>query len=495
MTRVALLRQVVVDSILWVVAAGLAVHLAYGLGWRVDVTDDGRHTLSTAAVEVAGSLRQPVVARAYLSSGLAAPYHEHRDAALQLLSALSSASGGRIVVVDQDPTDDPAVAAAAQEAGIRPVPYVARDGDRQEQRVVFLGVQLEQEGRRVVLDVLPSVQRMEYELVRALRAVSTSADERASVGWVVGHGEPDPAALPPEHPLGQVAAQLGLTAQLDRVTLDGPVASDVLLWVGPQRPVPVEAQRRVDEHLRGGGALVLFVGTQRPSPTGEQLVSVPHGLQRMLGHYGVSLGAELLVDRLSHEVLALAGAPPGPSVFAPVSRNLDRAVPAVRDLERVVLPFASAVAPVDPLPAAVHAEVWARSGGSSAALTPPDLSVAALEARLRSPVDGEDAGPHPVVTVLSGELPALFADAEGPQAPTRLAVVGSSDAAANTPELVLNLVDWALDDPALIAIRSRGGPPAPLDRPERPAVVKAALLTPGLVVVLGLLVLGLRRDP
>jgi len=54
--------------------------------------------------------------------------------------------------------------------------------------------------------------------------------------------------------------------------------------------------------------------------------------------------------------------------------------------------------------------------------------------------------------------------------PTRALVVSSGDLVVNHPDFVLDAVDWLLDDPALLAVRSRAVaadplmPPAPAAR-------------------------------
>jgi len=503
-----MLRQLGVDTVLWAAVAVAVAHLLAALFGPVDLTADGRHTLAPVSHDTARGLAEPVVARVFFSSGMAAPYHEHRRTALELLRALARASDGRLVVVDQDPAVDPAVAAAAREAGIRPVPYVARDGDEAQRRTVFLGVLLEQGERRVVLDVLPQVERMEYDLVRGLRAVTTPGDERPSIGWVVGHGEPDPSALPDEHPLSAVIAELGAGAELQPTRLDGPSAHDVLLLLAPSSPVPLADQVWLEQHVMGGGAVVAFVGSYSPVANGE-LAQVPHGLQRLWGHWGVELGAEVLLDRLSNDRLALPG--PGgqrvPAVRHPlalVSRNLDRSARPVRELDRLVLPFASPVRPVEPGPPEAERQVWARTGGSAVAVE----ELPGLDPRtLAEPIPGEVAGPHEVMVAVTGSVPSLFASRPLPDGvelsqaervatsrPTRLVVVGSSHAAVNHPDLVANLVDWALDDPALLRIRSRGGPAPALELSGPPGRVKAWVVGgPALAVGLLVAALGWRR--
>ena len=174
----------------------------------------------------------------------------------------------------------------------------------------------------------------------------------------------------------------------------------------------------------------------------------------------------------------------------------------MRDLRRVVAPFASSVAPSDAITATVEPEAWVRTGPGAVRVRPPvplDPTAAA------EPLPGEEPGPHTLVLALSGRFQSFWADRVPPPGvdaaeverdgrPARMVVAGSADLVANNPALVENALDWLLDDPALIDVRTRGGGTPPLDAPSPGAALwlKAAIV--GLpLLLLALIGLVVRR--
>jgi hypothetical protein len=503
-------------SALWAVLALLWVHLAYtcaggGLG-RLDLTSDGRFSLSDGAREVVRQLEQPVAVRLYVTERLDPPYHHHKVALLDLLSELDAASGGRISVSVVDPGTDEAAAQEAMERGVSAVSYAFRSRDRSEQRRVWLGAAVMSGGRSVALPVLPSVEHFELELVRAIRTVSLEEEERIVIGWWLGHGEPDPFTAPEGSPLRTLRQRLSSRATLrplDDPEQPVPEDVDVLMIAAPSAEVSPRALFQLDKFVRGGGKVLLFVSSFRPDL--ERMVPVPveHGLHAWLGNLHVRLGRDLLLDRVHSEVLPLPARGRIVQVrhpLAPVTTALDRAEPTVRALPRLVLPFASSLSVVEPLPDGLQVEVWAETepeAGALKGLVTLDPSVIP-STRLSSEVPG----PHAVVVAVTGVAPSLFEGRMLPSGiepseqiatprPARLVVVSSADAVANDLDLVENAVDWLVEDPSLVGIRARRLADPELPRPSRgvAGAVRAALVgIPLMVLALGLL-LSRRSGP
>jgi len=497
--RVALLRLVRLKTALWVVLAVLLNHLAAALPLRVDLTSDQRHTLSLVARDSVAGLERPLLAQVVFSEGLAAPYHDHRSALLDLLGGLSAASGGRMQVSAVDPTGDPGLVAQAAAAGVRPIPYAFRDWDRTESRTVFLGVTFHYGERAVTVDALPSIPRMEGEVVGAIRRLTQPAGAAPTIGWLLGHGEPDPTAAGVGTPLAALHTRLAARGAFRTVTPgDGliPDDLDVLVVVAPRLPLSAEALLALDAFLVRGGALMLWVSSVQPDFQAGVPAAVDHGLTEWLAQRGVVLSADPVLDRDHTERMAVVAEVEGLGrrwvqvnyPLALVTTGLDRTVRAVRDLPRAVLPFVTPVALADPLPNGVDGAVWVETMGASRRV--PGL--ATLDPRaLRQVGDNEHPGPHPVVVGLQGPLGRPGVGQRSVL--SRMVVVGSGDAIANNLDLASNALDWLVGDPALIAVRSRSRARPPLLPPSRADAVRAKLLVVGTPLLLLLVGAGLAR--
>jgi hypothetical protein len=166
----------------------------------------------------------------------------------------------------------------------------------------------------------------------------------------------------------------------------------------------------------------------------------------------------------------------------------------------------------DPLPDGLDGAVWARSEDSASAVRRlPPLNPNAYVA---GALEGEVGGAQGVVAAVSGTFPSAFTGRVlpprlDPEAepfdpatltiasaePTRVVVVGSGDAVANNVDLALAAVDWIVEDPALLELRSRLVADPPLAPPPRATAMrlKAAMVGVPLIVVVLLGLLGRRR--
>jgi hypothetical protein len=108
-------------------------------------------------------------------------------------------------------------------------------------------------------------------------------------------------------------------------------------------------------------------------------------------------------------------------------------------------------------------------------------------AAYKEALPGEETGAWPVLAALTGTFPSAFRGLPVPPAPTqaptegtseddqaarvtegapaRLVVSGSADAVANNIGLVLNVVDWMVQDEDLVGIRAKTLTLPPLERP------------------------------
>ena len=511
MDRRRLLLHSWLQAALWVGIALVANHIGSRLFTRIDVTSDQRFSLSAAAQSSVARLDKPLLAAVYFTEDLDPPYHEHLDALRDKLDELAARSGGMMEVRIVDPTGDKDLTAEARQFGIRPVTYTYEDFDRREARHVFMGVSFVYGERQQAVAALPSVERMEYELVRAIRSVTTEPDDRKVVGWLTGNGEPDLSSFPADNPMGQLISGLAATYELRPVhggTGAIPEEVDALLIIGPQKPLNALTQFHLDQFVMRGGSVAWFLSSVQPDFEAMRVRKVGHGLQGLLAHYGVELHGDVMADRKNNEPMVVPVEVEGQRRLARINyplalatANIDRRYHTVRDLERVVIPFANSLAVRDPLPPEVEAEVWVRSGPQAVSI--PSLPPMTPSVLART-VDGEVPGAQPLVVAVRGHFQSFFAARPIPEGaaaedealtdsrPVRMVVGASGDMVANNRELVQNSIDWLFEDASLVTIRSKGTTVGLLDIDDasqaarhRAAIVGFPL---GLVGMLGLLV-------
>jgi len=482
---------------------------------RLDLTRDREHTLSQAGRHLMGRLDKPLLVKVWFTGGLEAPYNNHEQILLDKLQELRAWSGGRMDVQVVDPTGDVAAEAEAHQYGVAPIQYRFQSSQRSELRQVYMGLAMLYGDRQEVLPAVTRVGTIEYDLARAVKAL-LDGRERKTVGFLVGHQEVDlsTAGGPVETLRGQLAENFDLAP----VQLGGaegvPEEIDLLLVVGPRRPVSLREQYQLDQYLMSGRPMALFLSNFRPDMKNLRANPVVHGLEAWLGNAGIRLNRDLVIDRVSNGQLNFPVRQGRYVIQQPVNYPL---IPQTRDLadhlavqglDTMLFPFASSIDVAADLPPELTVTALVRASGDAVRARGVTRVAPAV---LAQPLDGEAQGPWTLAVAANGIFGSFFAGREVPpapggetdppaiteSAPNRLVVVGSSDMIANNLTFVQNLVDWMVQDQALIEIRSKAAQVPTLEA-MTPAQITGArlinLLVPGgLLLLLGALRAASRR--
>ena len=471
---------------------------------RLDLTEDRIHTLSNASKTLMARLEKPLTVEVFFTGDLEAPYNNHERQVMDKLQELQAWSRGQMEVELTDPTDNPEAQEKAARLGIAPIQYRFRSQTRAELRQVYMGAALFYGDQQTVLPALTSVSTIEYELARNIKRLMDGKETR-KIGFVTGHGEPD--LLNAQGPIEALRAQLEESAVLTPVTLGGAEGVDedldALLVIGPQRPISQRAQYQLDQYLMKGGSLAVFVSNYQPDLRSMQSRVLDHRLDDLLGHYGVQLNKDLVLDRTSNGKLPVPVRRgrymmqiPVNHPLIPTTTSLSSSSPAVKNLDMVTLPFASSVTVTSNPANEVETEVLVTSSENA--------SRSRLVQRIDPDTLGkglpdEEAGTFDMIVSSRGSFTSFFADKDIPEiheeddpadkirisAPTRLVVGGSTHFVANNQTLVLNILDWLVEDTGLIDIRSKTMQVAafePLDSRRVRNLKLANLLGPSLLV-------------
>ncbi len=502
-TRRSLLAHSWAQAALVVVIVVLANTWAAGSFLRADLTEDRLYSLDLASRALMYRLEKPLVAKVYFTRGLQAPYNNHE----QTLEDFRAYSRGMMEIEVVDPTNLKELEDEAKRFGIEPIQYRYQSANVTEMKRVFMGVALVYGERQEVLAAVTRIETLEYDLARAVKAL-VSDEDRKVIGWTVYNGEPD--LLTGMGPLATIRERLAEDYTLKSVELGGagPVDEDIdaLFLVGPQRPLTDRARYQVDQYLMRGGALAVFVTNTKPDLRTLRPQNVYHGLEPLLGHYGVKVNRDVVVDRAQNGVMRFPVKQGRYVVQMPVNyplipraTELDRESAVVKDLDNMLFPFVSSIDMAEDLPADIEVRTLAASSPASGRIK----GIRTVDPKAYKVVaGGEERGSWPVLVSMTGTWPSYFADKdiptadEGPRddpagklrqsAPTRLVVSGSADFVANNIAFVLNLADWLVEDESLISIRSKTVQLPKLDpvEPARASALKAVNLLAGSVLLL-----------
>lgn len=450
--------------LLLMIAVLLLLFLATALSHlRSDWTEGQVYTLSESTVSVLDQLEEPVLIRAYITSGLPQPYGRLKRFLEDMLHSYHEAGRGNIGFEVLDPATDPNISAALTAMNIPKVQVQVIEDDQAQVMQGYLAVVIEYLDSKEIIPVVQSEIGFEYLLTRKIKKLTGKGRMKLGISSSFGA-----SGL---HQLRKFQEFAGDDYELVEVDLESGnqvVSPDIkTLIVAGMESAPTETFRnQLNQFRMRGGGLLLLAGNAKPQLSiGFQVVAVaPDANDWIRDDLGIAVEPGMVMDQRSTRVAvnqqqsgfmfrSLVDYP-----FLPSVTELDPEHVVTAGLESVSVPFASPLLWVDgDAPKGRGHHLLMRSSPLSAVQSGPPFDVDPLIAIDRR-FSGMTLRPSTLALALDGDAGS-----------SRMIVMGSpaflDDEFMDGGNLiaVLNMVDWLSGDEALVALRSRGVTQRPLE--------------------------------
>jgi gliding-associated putative ABC transporter substrate-binding component GldG len=463
---------------------------------RADLTEKNIYTLSPISKDIVSSLDDKMLVKAYFTESLPPPYNSIRRQVQDILDDYRTYSNGNLQYefINPVPTGEGETTKLDQEAqnyGIQQVQIQVVEEDKLEVKRAYLGLVFLYEGRQEVIPVVQNTNNLEYEITSTIKKLTT--ETKRKVGFLEGNGEIELSKL---QQINQV-----LSVQYDLVPVDikgnTPVADDidVLIIMGPKGEYTESQKFMIDQFIMRGGNAAFLINKVAPDFT-QQIVMgqvIPTNLDDMLESYGIKINTDLIRDiqNAPVQVQSPIGIPVSVNYpFFPMITNIARDNPAFKNIQSVVLTFASSLdtgiaegkdVHIDPLLVTsdrsgkvqdffiLNLEQFQRMTQAHADTMfndPGYLVGATYSGRFKSFYDGKGIQND----TAGGAAPYTGTVINESQKVNKLVVIGDGDFAneENRPPrdnilFFINLVDYLMDDVGLAEIRTKDTSEAPIE--------------------------------
>ena len=353
---------------------------------------------------------------------------------------------------------------------------------------------------------------MEYAITRALKTILTDGYRPPVIGFTVAHGEAPILQSPLRPRFEAMGALVG-------VPLDGhsiPSRVDVLVILGPSKPLNERALYTIDQFLVGGGTVIMLLDYRQQSRQfPDLLLATAPGLSKLLGQYGVHVETgRSVIDRdtpANTMVITDPQVPPIQTahplyVYAQPTQD-DH--PVTRGIADIITPLASHIDLAGAQKTGLEAHPLLVT--SDASTRRADIKKASAEAYDMAN-DDDIEGPATVGAIIRGHFKSAYTQDTVPEPPKaspfapqardlpfrkrsdtegRVLLVTSGTrmlAALHNGQLFLeNAVEWGGSDEALTALRSRRAETPRLEdttAEQRHFIRAINLLGPGILLFL-----------
>ncbi|PSR52429.1 gliding motility-associated ABC transporter substrate-binding protein GldG [Adhaeribacter arboris] len=512
------------DITQYLVLTGLIILLNFLSGfyfYRYDLTEDKRYTMAPATRRLLQNLPQPVHVDVYLAGEFPTGFKRLQAAVRETLEELRIYSSNfSYSFIDPSAGTDlkkrNQLYTNLALKGIQPTNLFAMEGDKKVEKLVFPGAIVTAAGKEEPVMLLKgnqaaspderlnqSIEGLEFELASAIRKLAST--NRKRIGLVDGHGE-----------LNNLEAADFITSlqkyydvyRVDLNKVPSLQSLSALIVARPVRPFREVEKYKLDQFIMQGGKALFFldainVALDSIRPQGYFALPYNLNLDDLLFKYGVRVNANLVQDINSGQIPVVTGRygnQPQTQLmnwrYFPLINTFSQH-PLTRNLDAVYGKFLSTMDSVRVK--SIRKTPLLFTSRYTKILAPP-ITVSLNEARVNIKPSLYNKGPQAVGYLLEGNFPSLFTNRPLPAGlpantspgvttgkPTTIIVFSDGDLIRNevnpknnqpyelgydrfmrtrfaNKDLVMNAVEYLLDESGLINVRSKQITLRPLDR-------------------------------
>ena len=452
--------------------AGLVL-ISVLIGWfgnsipfRMDLTEKKLYTLSPATQNLLVNLDDLVTIKLFASKDPSVQISLVSRDVSEFLDGIEAASEGNVRVLRRFPDVDDDAQLEAEQARVPPVQFSDRSEGELKVKVGWLGLGLTYGNNQEVIPFVNTLDGLEYQILSTIFRITEQ--DRKKVHFLL-RMEDDQSGIAPFRTFRLQLTQIYDIREVPD-TEDGlPDLAGVEILVVPGHSQFPSRQMKatIDEYLADGGKALFLIDPVNINPSNLTALPNNFSLADYLTRYGVSARTDVVFDVKSSEIL---GFPTSVGGVVPLQYFYWPRIPTVENkisggIQSAVLPWASSMEIVSPEPG-IEVEVTPLlETTESAGLDDKFEDLGPNSPRLQDVTEAELANHVMAVAITGIRCPPSEPNCQkDPDKPFRMIVAADSDwindnVISRFPEhlpLVINWIDWLLQEDALATIRSKG---------------------------------------
>jgi ABC-2 type transport system permease protein len=514
--------------------------------FRIDLTEDKRYSISNTSKKMLKELDDVVYVEVYLEGELPAGFKRLKGAIREMLDEFRIYGGTNIQYKFIDPgaeTDNERrnrIYNTLAQKGIQPTNLFAKEKDKKIEKLIFPGALVAYKEKEVPVMFLKgnkgvgpeeilnqSVEGLEFELITAIRQLTQK--KRKSIAFVEGHGE-----FPQDRisDISRTLAKFYDVYRLDLSKVNDLQNYDALIIAHPRTKYSEKEKFMLDQFIMNGGKALFYmdpvnIDMDSISENGTLATAYNSNLDDLLFKYGVRLNANLILDVNSGSYpMNIGNMGERPQIqlvnwkYFPLLNTYAKH-PIVKNLDAIYSRFVSTIDTVKA--EGIKKTPLVLTSEHTKVLSAP-LAVEFNQARREADPQEFNKGSLPVYYLLEGSFTSLYKNRPLPVSgagftekgkPTKLIVCSDADIITNevgksgrelpvgfdkfsgklfgNKDLIVNSIDYLLEDRGIIDIRSKEITLRPLNKVKVEAERSQWQIINLVIPVLLLLLFGLAR--
>lgn len=541
-------KKAAITNFIIVVSITILVNIiAQQFFFRIDLTEEKRYSMNDATKAMLEKVDDKVVVEVYLEGDYKAGFKRLQKATKETLDEFRVYAGDNVEYIFTDPNYFPDNKSRNQfhrtlaEKGLQPTNVVEMEDGQKMEKIVFPWALVRYGMNEVPVLLLSgdqsngdpeeqlnaSVENLEYALANGIRK-ATQSDKKKKIAIIEGHKELDMFQT------RDMEVSLSEYYEVERVNLPAKVdleGYDLIIVAKPDTSVGKYDLYKIDQHIVKGGKAIFLVDAMMVSldsigPQGTYAFPNELDLRDMLFQYGLRINNDLIQDFYSALIplnVGYLGDKPQlqlmPWRFYPVVNNFSEH-PISKSLGPVVTHFVSTI---DTVKAVGITKTPLLFTSKNSRIFPAPVRLNFNDARLDLDPGIFKDGPLPIGYLLEGSFVSMFKNRsltdetkekfkyKEKDKPSKVVVFSDGDLVQNdvskkrdrvrplgydqytgitfaNRDLIMNTVDYLIDDSGLMQARTKKIELRPLDKArvkaEREKWQLINLLIPNAIVIL-----------
>lgn len=470
---------------------------------RFDLTEDKQYTLSKASKDIAADVEDPITVKAYFSKNLPPQLAVAEQEFRSFLEEFKVYAGGNIEFEFINPNESEELEQSTQQAGIQPFLIDVRERDQVTQKRAYLGAVFTYDERKEVIPVIQPGAAMEFAIASTVKKLTNAV--KSKIGLLQGNGEPTLQEMPQ---LQGELSQMYDIVEVGGLDTTGVVNPEIeaLVIIGSKEQLSAQSLVAIDQYILSGGNVIFALNRVDVDLTTQQTKLLNTGLETLLAAYRLPISGNLVRDLQANNISVRQQQGPFSFMnqirypFIPVVTNFGDN-PVTKGLEAVSFQFVSSV---DVTLADSTKKITVLA--SSSENTGTERGTFNIDPFRQWTKNQFPEKNLPLAAMIEGSFNSAFSDADSvdvdlkqSSSSTSIVVIGDADFLVNgaagqqqqrQPDdninLLVNAVDYLVDDTGLISLRTKGITNRPLDIIEdgtKTIIKYANVLLPILIVM------------
>ncbi|CAN5429625.1 Gldg family protein [soil metagenome] len=348
MDKTALKKNSIVTLALTIGIIVVVNILTYNYFVRLDLSKNKSYSLSDVSKTLVKGLDDKMVIKVYISDNLPFPYNTVKKNIKDLLEEYRSYSKGNFNYELYNPAGDgdnanSDIQKEAEKYGVQPVQLQISENNKMEVKKAYLGMVFLYNSKQEQIPVIQSVDNLEYDISSNIYKMTRP---KKKIGLLAGHGEPAASKLPQISKL--------LSSQYDIISINAALNTEIqndleaLIIMAPSSDLKEFEKFQIDQYIMRGGKVAWLVNKIVPNFQQQIALGEPAktNIDDILDSYGLKINTDLIRDLQcsSVQVQSSIGFPLQVKYpYFPQITNINRDIAAFKNIESVVLTFASSI--------------------------------------------------------------------------------------------------------------------------------------------------------